>query len=104
MDPMAETDALAAHSGRAAGTDAERRAAVHLRDRLEATRREAALQATSVRPRFAMAHTIHVVVAIVGSVVAASSPAVGTILVAAASVSAFLDVAGILHLVRRLTG
>jgi hypothetical protein len=104
MEPMAETAALAAQSGRAAGTDAERRAAVHLRDRLAATGREAALQPISIRPRFALAHSIHLVVAIVGSVVAASSPAIGAALVGVAAVSAFLDVAGILHIARRLTG
>lgn len=101
---MSETAALAAHSGRAAGTDAERRAAVHLGDRLASTGREATIQPISVRPRFGLAHTIHLLVAIVGSVVAASSPALGTALVGAATVSALLDVTGVLHVTRRLTG
>jgi hypothetical protein len=104
MDPMAETATLAAHTGRAAGTDAERRAAVHVRERLESSGRDASIQPTSIRPRFGLAHAIHAVVAVVGSVVAAGSPALGTALVAAVTVSTFLDVAGILHVVRRLTG
>jgi len=104
MDSMAETAALAAHTGRAAGTDAERRAAVHLRERLQSTGREAALQPTSIRPRFGLTHAIHAVVAIVGSVTAAGSPALGAAIVGAATLSAFLDVAGFLHVTRRLTG
>ena len=39
-----------------------------------------------------------------GSVVAAGSPVLGTALVGAAAVSTFLDVSGILHVTRRLTG
>lgn len=101
---MAETAALAAYSGRAAGTDAERRAAVHLRDRLEEAGHEPALQPINVRPRFGLAHAAHIVIAIVGSVVAASEPALGAALVGVAAVSAFLDITGILHLVRRATG
>ena len=99
-----ETAALAAGTTGAAGTDAERRAAVQLRERLASLGRDATLQPIDIRPRFGLAHAIHAVVAIVGSVVAAGSPALGAALVAAAAVSAFLDVAGLLHLVRRLTG
>ena len=96
------TQPVAGMSG-AAGTDAERRAAMHLRERLASRGRDAALQPIGVRPRFGLAHAIHALVAIVGSVVAAGSPVLGTALVGAAAVSAFLDVAGLLHVVRRLT-
>ena len=101
---MAETAALAAYTGRAAGTDAERRASVHLRERLSSSGREAALQPTSVRPRFGLTHAIHASAGIVGSVVAAGSPALGAAIVGAATLSAFLDIAGLLHVTRRLTG
>ena len=101
---MAETAALAAYSGRAAGTDAERRAAVHLRDRLEETGLDTRLQPISIRRRFGLAHAAHIVVAVVGSVVAAGTPVLGAALVGAATASAFLDIAGILHVVRRATG
>lgn len=105
MDSMAETAAaLAAHTGRAAGTDAERRAAVHLRERLQSSGREAALQPTSVRPRFGLTHAMHAVAAIVGSVIAAGSPVLGAAIVGAATLAAFLDVSGLLHTTRRLTG
>ena len=81
MEPMAETAALAAHSGRAPGTDAERRAAVHLRERLAATGRDATSSRSASGRGSRSTHTIHIVVAIVGSVVAAGSPAVGAALV-----------------------
>jgi len=104
MDPKNETDALAAFAGRMAGTDAERRAATHLRERLRGMGREAELEAVEVRPRFGLAHTFHALLAIVGSVVAVSSAIVGTALVLAAGVLVLLDVGGILPVTRRLTG
>ena len=104
MDPKRETDALAAFAGRMAGTDAERRAATHLRERLRGMGREAELEAVEVRPRFGLAHTFHALLAIVGSVVAVSSAIVGTALVLAAGVLVLLDVGGILPVTRRLTG
>lgn len=101
---MNEAGGLAAHRGRAAGTDAERRAAGHLRDRLEALGRPAELQTFAARPRIGLTHTLHVLLAIVGSVLAATSPAAGAAIVLFAFVSMLLDVTGTLHLVRRLTG
>lgn len=104
MDPMRETAALAGQDRRVAGSDAERRAAVHVRDRLRSLGREAEAQAIQIRPRFGLTHAIHAVLAIVGSVVAVGSPPLGAALVLVAAVSAFLDVSGTLHVVRRLTG
>ncbi len=104
MDPAAEIQALAAHGNRLAGTDAERRAAVHLQRLVQAGGREAELQPLLIRPRFAAAQAISAAVVVVGSVVAVSSPVAGLMLVLAGTASAFLDVAGILHLARRLTG
>ena len=104
MDPAAEIDALAAHGGRLAGTDAERRAAVHLQGLVREGGREAELQPLLVRPRFAAAHAISAAVVVAGSVVAVENPVPGLVLVAAGAASAFLDAAGILHVARRLTG
>lgn len=104
MDPIREIAGLTAHRGRAAGTDAERRAAMHLRARLRALGRDVELQSTEVRPRFALAHTLHALLAILGSVVAVGSAAVGTALVGLAAVSTVLDLTGVLHVTRRLTG
>lgn len=104
MDSVREIAALVAHRGRAAGTDAERRAAWHLRARLEALGRSAELQTVQVRPRVGLTHTLHALLAIVGSVLAAANPAAGAALVLVAALSTFLDITGTLHLVRRATG
>lgn len=104
MDPKREADGLADFAGRTAGTDAERRAAVHLRERLRRMGREAEFEAIEVRPRFGLVHTFHALLAIVGSVVAVSNPIAGAALVLAAGVLALLDLTGILAVTRRLTG
>ncbi len=104
MDPTRETDAITAHAGRTAGTDAERRAAGHLRDRLRDLGRRADVEAFEVRPRFGLVHTFHALLAIVGSVVAVSTPVIGAALVLAAGILALLDLTGLLAVTRRLTG
>jgi hypothetical protein len=101
---MREVAGLVAHRGRAAGTDAERRAAVHLRDRLEDLGRPAQLHTVEVRPRFGLTHALHALLAILGSVLATASAPIGAAIVLLAVMSTFLDVTGILHLVRRTTG
>ena len=104
MDPKRETQDLADFAGRTAGTDAERRAAMHLRERLRRMGREAELEAVEVRPRFGLTHTLHALLAIVGSVVAVSSPTTGAALVLAAGVLVALDLTGTVAITRRLTG
>ena len=108
MDQLEEIEDLVAHSGRAPGTDAERRAAVHLAGRLEDIGRDAKTEAIMVRPRFALTHLIHALLAIAGGLVAASEDpiprVVGTLVVLFAAISAFGDLTGSFHLVRRLTG
>ncbi len=104
MDPIREPHDLTDYAGRMAGTDAERRAAMHLRERLRGMGREAELEAVEVRPRFGLAHTFHALLAIVGSVVAVSSPTVGAAMVLAAGVLVLLDLTGPLSVTRRLTG
>ena len=109
MDPLTEIDDLVAHEGRAPGSDAERRAARHLVERLRDLGREAGTEATSVLPRFALTHLIHAVIAIAGGLVAATSSSdvakvAGTAAVFLAALSAFGDLTGSFHLARRLTG
>lgn len=99
-----EAAALARFGGRCAGTDAERRAAGHLRDRLTAMGREAELHAIRVWPRFGLAHALHALLAVVGGVVAVSAPAPGSALVLLAALLTFLDAAGYLQVVRRMLG
>ncbi len=98
------TDDLTAIQGRCAGTDAERRAAVTLRERLEAAGRPAQVQAIRVHPRFGLAHALHALLAVVGSVVAVSAPAPGAALVGVAALLTLLDGLGYLHLLRRPLG
>ena len=103
MEPVEEIELLSAHRG-AAGSDAERRTAVHLRDRLAGLGRDAELQAIDVRPRFGLAHAVHLLLAIAGSVIAVENAPLGAALVLTGALATALDVSGRLQLVRRLTG
>jgi hypothetical protein len=108
VDPLAEIEDLVAHEERGPGTDAERRAARHLVGRLRSLGREAGTEATSIRPGFALTHLIHVFLALAGSLVAATANSdvprlVGTAVVFLAAVSAFCDLTGSFHIVRRIT-
>lgn len=98
------TAELTAIEGRCAGTDAERRAAVLLRERLEAAGLPARLQAIRIHPRLGLAHAGHAMLAVAGSVVAVGSPTIGAALVLVATVLTFLDALGVLHLLRRPLG
>lgn len=104
MDALREIEELVAFDGRGPGSDAERRAAGHLTARLEALGREAEVEPTSVWPNYALAHTIHALLGVFGSVLAVSAPLPGTAIVLFAAVSAFGDLTGTFYLVRRLTG
>ena len=87
-----------------AGSDAERRAAGHLADRLRALGRDADVEPISVWPNWALTHLIHALLAVIGSVVSVGSPLVGFLLLAFTTLSALGDVTGTLYLVRRITG
>lgn len=97
-------DALAEFRGRAAGTDAERRAAVHLAERLRQMGRQAVVEPISIHPNWAVTHVIHAVLAIVGSVIAVRTPVLGAAILLATAVSTYADLTGSFLLVRRLTG
>jgi hypothetical protein len=104
IQPMEEIESLVAFEGRWPGTDAERRAARHLEQRLEALGREADVEPTSVFPNYAVTHAIHAFLGIVGSVVSVYVPVLGLAIVLFATLSAFGDLTGTVYLVRRLTG
>lgn len=72
-----EVPRLAAIAERGACTDAERRAAVQLRDELRARGRAARLEPAWVRPQWAWVWTAHCALGVVGSLVAVPAPAVG---------------------------
>lgn len=89
---------------RSPGSDAERRAAGHLRKRLEEDGREAELESCDTWPGWPLAHTVHALVAVVGSVISVSAPIPGAALVLAATLLTFLEGAGIGPVTRRLLG
>jgi hypothetical protein len=103
VDPLREIDALVEYDGRWPGTDAERRAAGHLVERLRALGREAELEPTRVRPGYPLTHLLHALLGIAGSVVSVRSPLIGVLLVLFAAVSTFGDLTGSFFLIRRLT-
>ena len=103
VDARAEIEALVAFEGRAAGTDAERRAANHLGRRLEALGRESRVEPTVVRPWFAETHALSALLSITGSIVAVSEPAIGAAIALVAALSSYGDLTGRFHLLRLLT-
>ena len=104
IDPMKEIEDLVAFEGRWPGTDAERRAALHLEGRLNALGREAEVEPTSIHPNYPVTHAVHALMGIVGSVLSVYQPVVGAALVLLATVSAFGDLSASFYIVRRLTG
>lgn len=104
VEPMKEIEHLVAFDGRWPGTDAERRAGRHLEQRLQALGRDAEVEPASVHPNYPVTHAIHALIGIVGSVLSVTVPVAGAALVLFATISAFGDLSGTFHLVRRLTG
>jgi hypothetical protein len=105
IDAFAEAEALVDEFGpRPPGSDAERRAAQHLAQRLEGLGREVHMEGFSVWPRWASGYAINAGIAIVGGVVAVYAAALGTGLVLLAVILTFLDLAGITPTTRRLLG
>src|SRR3954469_1685904 len=99
-----EIDALVAFSERGAGTDAERRAAKHLRERLDDIGREAEVEPIWIRPNWPLAYTAYAVFGVVASVVATGSATAGAIVAGITLAAALGDLSGRLHTRRRLTG
>jgi hypothetical protein len=94
---------LAAIERRAAGSDAERRAARALAQRLRrAGRRGTRVETVWVRPHWPAIHALVCVAAIAGSVVSVDHEVLGLALSGGAFVALVADLAG-LHLLRRLT-
>lgn len=71
--------ALAEHRGRGPGTDAERRAANHLRARLEQLGRDAHLEPTVVRPEWTQVLIVHALLAVGASLASVVVPTAATI-------------------------
>jgi hypothetical protein len=103
MDPSRTVRALAAFEGRGPGTDAERRAALRVRDALRGAGRDARVETVWVRPHWAVAHALHAALAAGASALCVAEPAAGLGLGLAVAVSLAGDLTGAFFLVRRLT-
>src|SRR3954471_22656343 len=104
IDPHREIEGLVRFQGRGPGTDAERRAAEHLRARLHTLGREATVETAWIRPTWPLAFTGYVLAGVVGSIVSTGAATAGAIIAGLALVAALADLSGRLHLGRRLTG
>jgi hypothetical protein len=104
VDVFQEIENLVAFEGRYAGTDAERRAARHLVERLEGLGRDAHTEPMRVRPAYAFTHMVHAALAVVASVLAVYVPIAGAALALIVAASAVGDLTASFFLVRMLTG
>jgi hypothetical protein len=93
---------LCSFERRRAGTDAERRAANYLAERLREAGRGAEVEPTYVHPQYPLVHAVHCLLGIAGSLVSLQVPPLGFALVLAGALSMYLDLNTRLYLVRRL--
>ena len=93
---------LCSFEGRRPGTDAERRAANDLADRLRSGGRRVDVEPTYVHPQWALVHALHCTLAIAGGLVALQSPPIGFAIVLVTAVSMYLDLNGRFYVLRRL--
>lgn len=77
---------------------------MHLADRLEHLGRAAETEQVSVFPNWPLTYAIHAALAIAGSVVSVSVPALGAALALLATILTFLDANGMALTTRRLLG
>src|SRR5688572_24740585 len=82
---------LCSFENRLAGTDAERRAANRMAERLDGPARRTEVEPTYVHPHWALAHATHCLLGVAGSLVAVAVPALGFGLVLFAATSMYLD-------------
>lgn len=104
IDTMREIHDLVGFEDRSAGSDAERRAAAHLAERLRSLGRQVEVESIEVHPNWALTHLLHALLAVVGSLVSVGLPLVGIVILALVTLSALGDLTGTLLLMRRLTG
>ena len=93
---------LCSFEGRLAGTDAERRAANRLAQRLRESGRKAEVEPIYVHPQYGLVHTVHCLLGFVGSLISISIAPLGFGLVLVAATSTYLDLNYRLYLVRSL--
>jgi hypothetical protein len=103
MEPMETVEGLDQFTGRGAGTDAERRAAVWLAKQLDSTGNDVLVETFWCRPNWAAGHAWHVALAVAGSLVSVASPVAGIAMLGVALVSVVADELTLLSPGRRLT-
>src|SRR4051794_8284427 len=103
MEPGQIVEGLSEIADRGPGTDAERRAARWLRDRLGDAGRDPYEETVWVRPADAASLGLHALAGVAGSVASAFSPLAGLVVLGVVFVSLVLDLLGRVHLLRRLT-
>jgi hypothetical protein len=101
MDPSRTVRALAAFEGRGPGTDAERRAALWLRDQVRSRGRDARVDTVWVRPQWAAVYAGHAALAAAASALCVSAPTAGLALGLAVALSFVGDLTGAFFLLRR---
>jgi hypothetical protein len=94
MDLQATVEGLCGHANRSAGTDAERRAAGWLRERVQASGRDASLEVHWVRPHWSTIHVIHAAVGVAGSLISTTSALAGVIVVGVATLATLAELTG----------
>ena len=104
MDLRADIEALVDVGRRAPGSDAERRAAAYLKQRLEGLGREVEVESVDAWPAWPLAYAILAAFGVVGSVLSVSAPALGAGLALVAALLTFLDAGLLLPTLRRLLG
>jgi hypothetical protein len=104
VDLIAELDALVDVGRRAPGSDAERRAAVHLERRLGELGREAERESIDVWPGWALSYAVLAALAVVASVLSTAEPVAGAALALAVALVTFLEAAVLLPVLRRAFG
>src|SRR5918997_4191914 len=104
MDLRADIEALVDVGRRAPGSDAERRAAAYLKQRLEGLGREVEVESVDAWPAWPLAYAILAASAVVGSVLSVSVPALGAGLALVAALLTFPDAGLLRPTLRRLLG
>ena len=104
LDPQLEIQELVDFDGRWPGTDAERRAAVHLKEKLERLGRGAEIEPIQIRPNWPVAYALIAVAAVVGSVISVKLELLGVVLLLLATVAAFAELTLTFLAARVLTG
>lgn len=93
---------LCSFERRLAGSDAERRAANRIAERLRELGRKVEVEPTYVHPQYGLVHAAHCLLGFAGSLVAVEVPALGFALVLLAATSMYLDLEYRFYLVRSL--